>query len=479
MRGLRKYLAIIFILLVYPMAHFIAGHFIVGDDNSAYQFVPEDSDVVIEINTRNFMREVIYQKVFNEDYFNEKLFPPDKLPDERPDINIGIDFFSKIILFREIWSEEKIWIAVVPYNDRTLVGNFMEGLPNEPAVAFNDKFAFVQLNRTSQKDALIAHLQDVSAGKVKSFATRVDLSKAFDPSKEVNVYMINQSSDDQSKLIEGYLNFDFLKDEIRIDGEFIPVSGLETEPAIAYQANDRVAVCLRSSLDLFNSIYWFTNEKIDSVPRYNQVALDYTGINIFLCDPALGYDFPFKTYPDVQLQFDITEPWEWDRFISRLENSGQIKVDTSGHLIATRQGTFFQYELTGQHFKLMRGINALFPSDENRTYFSLRADLEALLENCKFQIDEANPPPAALQTFGLLAASEMIGELKAMATMASFEFTMSMNEDLKLIAEGHGKMKNPEGHSLIESIVFGMMARDFGTAYLSKPLEASENKTPF
>ena len=100
---------------------------------------------------------------------------------------------------------------------------------------------------------------------------------------------------------------DFHKDHIDIDGEFNTASNFDQTPAISYSIDNDKAFSLRSSLNIFKSIWWFSDEKIENVPQYNQMALDYDGVNFFLVNRNWGYPFPFKTFPEVQLKFDISK----------------------------------------------------------------------------------------------------------------------------------------------------------------------------
>jgi hypothetical protein len=483
MRGLRKYLAILFILTVYPMVHIIASSFIVLDDNSIYKYVPEDSDLVVEINCRNFVQEILYQKVYNEEYFNNKLFPPDQPPAERPDFNIGIDPFSKIVLFREVWSEQQIWIAVIPCEDQNLLKAFIAKQHADAKVIFNEDFAFVQLMEAQDQEKLDAHLKEIAEGKMKSFANRVNLAEAFDPSKEINIYLVHESLNDESRIIEGYLNMDFLADEIKVDGKFIPVSGFESYPSIAYAINDSAAISIRSSLDVLNTIYWFTEEKIDRIPKYTQLAIDHSGINFFHTSLEFGYDYPIKSYPDVQIHFDFSDPEPWRNLLEHVRTEHNVTVDSVGHLIATSQGTFFQYEFSDNHFRLMRGVKQLPAEAPGNVYFAMHADMEALLDNCIFQIDEENPPVDIIdqkrRELGVLASTVVIEELKLIATMSTFDFTLTLDKNSELIAEGHGIMKEKNGHSVIESMTFGTTAALFIKNNLIAVEDVHENTEPF
>jgi hypothetical protein len=120
MRKLKKYLAVAVLLLALPISAFIATKFVLESDKSIYKFIPEESDIVIEINTRNFISEVAYQRIYQEGYFHEKIVREEY---EEPVADFGLDIFSSIIIFRERWSEKSMWMALVGYTDQGLVSS--------------------------------------------------------------------------------------------------------------------------------------------------------------------------------------------------------------------------------------------------------------------------------------------------------------------------------------------------------------------
>ncbi len=77
---------------------FIANYFVLKSNPDIYKIIPQDADIIIEINTKNFIKEIAYQRVYNEDYFLEKIptTGEETILEEAP-VNTGIDFFSQII----------------------------------------------------------------------------------------------------------------------------------------------------------------------------------------------------------------------------------------------------------------------------------------------------------------------------------------------------------------------------------------------
>src|SRR5690606_22513929 len=107
MRLVKKYAAILFLLSIFPMAWVAGRSFITEPESTIYNFIPQESDIVIEVNNVNFISEFVYQRIYHEDYVMEKI------NFEEVDIETGIDFFSRVVLFREQFANENLWVAIV------------------------------------------------------------------------------------------------------------------------------------------------------------------------------------------------------------------------------------------------------------------------------------------------------------------------------------------------------------------------------
>ena len=450
MQWVKKYISIAILLSVFPIAWFVGRAFITETDLSIYEHIPQESDIVIEVNNTNFISEVLYQRVFNEEYVLEKI----EFEDVDVDIEPGIDFFSRTILFRETWAKEPVWIAIMAYTDKEDFKQYMKSKVRESHIAFGDKYAVVQLTASSEQEALDEHLQKIANKTVKPFTARVNLRKFFRPDQEINCYIIPPSTDVDNQLIDGHLSFDFMKDHIEVAGDFTPVSGVEKTPGIKYALNEDKAFSLRSSLNIFNSVYWFNNERIDNLPQYTQMAVDYDGSNIFLVDHKWGYTFPFKTLPEVQIRFDIQKPQVWNNFLDTLIAQERVRVDTTVGGLVTEQGAFFQYRLTDDVFELSRGKVDLEHAEPSDVCFDFQMQIAPMLDRTKFAIDEENPPSDLEQTIGMSLAREMISDLHVFDNVEQIRFQLKKDGDSNIKAEGTVQMRDRDGQSVIESLFF-------------------------
>lgn len=465
MEALKKYAALLFLLITLPIARFAANNLMLEASNDIYAFIPQESDFVVEINMRNFASEMAYQRIFREDYFMEKVYPPS---DDEPESKLqktGIDPFGKVVLFREQWANETIWIALIKYTDEAELKAFMNEQSSDCRYEFSDGYAIVQLTPSSQQDKVDEHLEKIRKKEVKRFTERVNLSEIFNPKKEVNCYIIPKTTP-QNKLLDGYLAFDFLGDHIAVEGSFTPIPEFGELSSVAYTVDDSKAFSMRSSLNVFNSIYWFNEEKIDNVPEYKQMAFDYDGVTLKMVHKSAGFSMPFKSYPQVSIHFDLLESEIWQGFVDSLEIKNHIRIDTANNRFVTPEGAHFNYTLTDQIFRIKQDSFSLTVSDAEKLYFDLHMVTDQMIDNTIIEVDEENPPGKTEQQLGMMAARGMMGEIKKLATMEYIDFQLTGGEDNIIKANGRIEMKDKEGHSVIESLSFGAAVFNFLKSYL-------------
>ncbi|NOQ74153.1 MAG: hypothetical protein GQ574_19250 [Crocinitomix sp.] len=465
MHHLKKYGAILILLLAFPIARFIANNLVLEASTDIYAYIPQESDFIIEINTKNFIAEIGYHRLFEETYFMDKVYPTEE--DEKPEekyVDSGIDFFSKVILFREQWADESIWLALVKYKNIDQVKKyFLEYMP-DARFEYDNEYMVIQMSPSSNQENLDEHLKKISTKEIKGFTERVNLTEVFSPDKEVNCYIIPKITA-HNQLIEGSLSFDFLDDHIAIEGSFTPVPGFNETTPIAYAVNEDKAFSMRSSLNLFHSIYWFKDEKIKNLPEYSQLALDYDGAEMLLVHRNQGYTTPFISYPDADLHFDIINQNLWDNFFDSLQVIDGIKIDTIEHKITTIEGASIHYVRGEKLFEMTQnGVN-LSPSEEAKLYFDLQLKLDPMLDNVVFKVDTENPPSALEQTFGIAIGYNMVENIRDFAKMESIVFQIIGTDDDLVKASGRIEMKEKNGHSMVESLSFGQGALLFLTDY--------------
>ena len=470
MQKVKKYLAVTVLLLALPIAAFIGTHFVLESNKSIYDFIPQESDVVIEINTRNFVSEIMYRRIYHEGYFHEKIVREEHAD---PIKDVGFDLFSSVVIFREQWAERNMWMALIGYTDETKFTAFLrEELP-DVHFCFGDDYVLVQLTPYPEQEKVDEHMKNIMTGSVKSFRERVDLTELFDRNKEINCYITPQNDDRGNQLLNGNISLDFLGDQISVEGEFTPVSGFSDNEPVAYAVNKEAPFSLRSSLNILRSIYWFSEDNIKGIPQYSQMAFDYHGMNLFMVHKELGYEFPFKQFPDMQLHFDIVDYSNWKTYFNQLQDDKIFKVDTVTNILSTSMGTYFIYNFNDKEFELMRSDMTLAPNEDKNLYFAFHMTVAPLIDNIKMAFDEENPPPTETQAEKIEASATMgvvelmLEELRVLDNFKDIDFELRLEDETNMVASGTINMEHKGGHSIIESMAFGNAAVLFITNYLS------------
>ena len=465
---IKKYAAILFLLLTFPLIQFFAGRFMLEADNNLYSYIPQESDFVVEINTRNFIRELAYQRIFNETYFKERIYPAEEGEEEAPAEKIknpGFDLFSKVILFREQWANETVWIGLISYNDADKMGHFFEQNAPDVNLVFGDGVAILQLTPSTDQAQLDQHLEKIKKKEIKRFTERVNLTAIFDAEKEINCFIIPKTTEN-NQLIDGYLSFDFSKDHIAIDGTFSPVSGFKESTApIAYAINEEKALSLRSSLNLLNSIYWFSEERLDNIPDYDQIAFDYDGVECRLIHRTAGYVNSLKGIPDINIHFDIENSNDWFTYFDSLRNNERVIIDTINHTLIMPEGGFMCYELDEHTFRLQQKPFTLVTANDPNLYFDLNISTDPLINNTVITVDEHNPPSDIMQMGGSLVAHQMIEQIQPLANMDHIRFQLIGGESEEIKAIGRIDMREKEGSAIVESLFLGNTALHFLIAH--------------
>lgn len=458
MLKIRKYIALFLVFLPLLLFRFIANNFIIENGTEIYKHVPAEADVIIEVNTRNFIKEIAFQRFFNEKYFMDKIEPQDVEPLEVK--QNGINFFNSMVIFRETWATEKVWAIVVAYlNEEDLQRFADENFPENSIHFSDDGYAIIQLSSSENYDAVDDHFKSLAEGSIKPIIERVDLEEKFNGEKEINFYFSPATTNPNNQIIDGVIALDFLGDYIDISGYFTPISGFNENKTIAYSPNNDAAFQIRSALNLFHSVYWFGNQKIENLPQYSQLAFDYNGMELLLCDyKALGLEVPFRSIPDMQIHVDLLKPDEWKNYMDTLSNSSNFIVDTTTHTLKTKQGAELSYVLNNAYFELSNGKIDFSPATEDSLYLYMSLDAEALFDNTLCSVDAEHPPKSQFEeAAGKAIADNMIDEIHEVSMFSTMEFMVTKRDQI-LGANGRINMKNTGGQSMIECLYIGTAA---------------------
>ncbi|WP_027420938.1 hypothetical protein [Crocinitomix catalasitica] len=455
MQYLKKYAAIFVLLSTFLVVRFVAESFILESDDEMYSYIPQDADIVVEINTPNFIGELMNQRVFNEEYFFTRISPSDSDKDfSEAYSNAGINIFSKIVLFREAWALQNIWIGIFEFENKSKFENFLEEYLPESTVVFGKSHAIVQITPITNTDLNIdAHLEGLKNQTLKNIIDRIDIASNFKSENEINFY-VSPKVNERNPIDEGFFALNFLKDEILLTGTLTKAANSYNFPFINYNINNNAAFSLRSSLNTSNGLNFFNSENTDVLPAYNQLAVDYDGIQIDLCDRSNG--LPFKCYPSLQVQIDINDQLIWENYINDLQIRKLVLLDPENRTINTAIGAELNYLLNAKELRLSSlSIDSTFvKSDSNKTYIALNINVENLVKKTSFGVDQENPPSKLESTFGLAFANDMLSTIYKTTNISRINFVMKEKDDLIIDAIGRISMTNTTGNSILESLYF-------------------------
>jgi hypothetical protein len=449
MKKIFKILIVVYFALVFPILFYIADFFILDANPKIYSLIPQDADIVIEINTKNFIQEVAYQRIFNESYFLKRL-PKDSEENlvESDNLDFGLNPFSQIIVFRENWADKNIWYGIVAIKNKSKFESFIKDKGYQFNIEYADNYAIILFSNQKNSD-IITHQQKMAQYKLKSFDSKIDLSEVFNTNNELNVYLAPKNSKD---IIDGYLHFNFEKDRVTTNGTFTPVGKTEDIPFINYELNNNKALSLRSSLNLFNSVYLFNkNISLKNLPKYTQLCIDFDGTTL----KTSHSDIPIVAYPELNIQFDIIDSLNWRNYLINLNDNNTFIVDSVNHqlIINTESQSFLNYDLTPHFFKIYQHQNNFNKKSINNTYFSLNIHPNSILEKTMFEKDSLNPP-TFVDGIKIGIIESLMDDMNFWNDIDYINFTITADStSTDFISHGNIIYLEKEGHSIIESIV--------------------------
>lgn len=454
MKKVFKILAVIYFAIAFPLLFVIIDLFVLKPNPEIYQYIPQEADIVIEINSKNFIRELAYQRIYNEDYFLDKTVTEDEntIIGDAP-LNTGIDFFSQLIIFREKWSDEDVWFGVVKLKSQIDFNTYLKENELDFHTAFSDHYCIIQLTPSLNQDIISTHLGNIATKKVKSFDSKTDLSAVFNSENEMNIYIAPKNS---KHILDGYLYLNFLQDKIEVKGNFNAISQNEDIPYISYEDDLSQAFSLRSSLNLFNSVYIFNDKKLENLPDYSQLCLDFNGVTMLTSNDEI----PLTAYPKINLKFDILNATIWQDYLTEINQSNEIKVDSTQKTIRldAEAKSAIQYKLNDQEFSLYQSYVDFKTTESSTDYFSLKITPSLFLEHIDFVKDTLNPPGLVAQLkIGII--QNLMEDMDYFEAIERVDFSICDDENkTDFISKGTILFKEKNGNSMVESIV---IAQDF------------------
>jgi hypothetical protein len=447
MKKVIKFGLILYFLLVFPILFVAADFFILTSNPKIYNYIPQDADIIIEVNSKNFIKEVAFQRIYNEDYFLSKLPPTDEesLLDDQS-VNTGIDFFSQIIIFRENWAQEKIWYAVLKVSNETTFNNYLISNNLNLNSESSGGYLVLQLTKSDNQEVVNDHLKNIAQNKIKSFDAKIDLSEKFNTDNEVNIYLSPQNS---SQIIDGYLFLNFDSDKIQINGTITPIGNSDNKTYITHNTNKEKALSLRSSLNLFNSVYIFNDQILENIPNYNQLSLDFDGSKLITSNATN----PIKAEPNINLKFEYNDSVIWSKYFTEYTSNENITLTDQKISMHGDVRSEINYELNPNSFKLFQDDSIFDTSDNSDTYFDLNINPNLFLKNTVFVEDSLNPPNL-LSSIKINIIESLFEEMNYWESIDHISFNITdQPKSIDYLSYGEITFTDANGHSIIESIV--------------------------
>ena len=446
MKPLIKHISFIFFLLCFVFILILGSKLLLKPTQKIYAFIPEDSEIVIEINLQNFVKEIAFQKVFNTQNEELALLEEISADEIKKLLNSGIDVNSKAILFCEKWTDNYIWYAVLTIDNKNKFSDFAAEKELENEVHYVNNYALIQLNHHVNQEMVSAHIQDILQQKVKSILSSDKITHDFNDENEINAYINIENS---THFNEGCISLNFMKNKIDLSGFFHPKASNEQLNTIEYESDKNLAFSLVTTLNLLNFFDFIHDGNKKKTPNYNQLALNFDGTILKTTNNAI----PVDIYPDLNLSIGIDNRKSWEDYLIELSNEESITMKADSMVFDLQAKIFFQFLLSEQSFDLFQSQKKFKQQPINNYYLSLFAQPSKFIDKTFFQKDEMNPPKiiANMKINVIKTILDDFQYLKNIDTLSFDIFKENENEDF--ISKGSIVFKSQNSHSIISSLL--------------------------
>ena len=457
MSKLKKSLIFLYLALAFILLSNVATKVIVNPNYNVFKYVPLESDLIIEINAPNFINEFGYQKVFKSNYFDEKN-PIDETSESPYEIikTCGINLFSKFIVFRENWSNEPVWFVLISIDNEANFKTFCTEFIEHKTLTFFKGFALIQLNASSAQNKVDEHIQNIADNKVKSIQSKSIVQENFLNENEINIYLKSSKSD---FITDGFLNINFYNNKIGILGHFTPVGNEIPIKPINYAHSSEKAFSLRSSLNLFQTLYLFKDTKLEALPDYDQLLFDYDGATLL----TINENIPIHTYPKLNLNLVINDRETWMEYLYKLVDEEKIQLKNDTFIITTSGKGYMKYKMDDESFSLFQDEPKFKKNEDPTLFLSLSIIPSMLLDKTFFKKDEKNPPKM-FANMKISVIQSLLESFQYLKEVEKINFNIKRNNSQSdYISEGEVVYTTQDGHSMIESFVlFSKFVDTFG-----------------
>ena len=456
MNRLKKHFLFIYLVISIVVISILADKFVLTSSSKIYQFIPAESDIVIEVNSVNFVKEVTRQWIYQPDHFDKENleFETEDLVQKIEDI--GIDPFSKVLVFNERWANESLWFGVVKVENESDFSIYVaENFPHA-IINYGTSVAIVQMSQSNNQEEVSKHIDNILAGKVSSIADNPLVKRDFSDQNELNIFLKSVKSD---YVTDGYLSVNFNDTQIDIEGFFHPIGDTEVEP-VDYAMTPGIGVSLRSSLNLLNTIYLFNNTKLEHLPDYKQLAFDYDGVNLLTNNDVI----PVTSFPNINLSLDIDDEEVWRNYLEASIEDESLIIAGDTMMINSEVKAKVRFKVDQNKFELYQNPKTfVLEENDHNNYFNLIVHPAEIVKKMTFKKDEDNPPKIIASQIIKIVKS-VLDDFSYLSEIDEINFRIDKDEDTEnYVSTGHIIYHNRNSHSTIQSYyLFKNFVRTFG-----------------
>jgi len=444
MGKISKHLIFLYLTLIFILILNMASKVVLNQNFSIFDHVPSESDLVLEVNTKNLFKEVIYQKIYN----SVKIETDEYEEEYNTFQNSGINFFSKLVVFREHWANEPVWFMLISIDNQKKFETFSKDFMQYNTVTFFKNYALLQLNAVNDsiQNQVDSHIENIKNRKVKSARSKPMIADNFSNDNEINIYLKMSKSE---FITDGYFNINFFIDHIKVLGQFTPVAKSTPVLAIKHSLKPDKAFSLRSSLNLFNTLYLFNDVKLEKLPDYSHLSFDYDGATLL----TVNEEIPIHTYPNLSLNLGINNPDEWQKYLDRMVKVRKLQINGDTLMIDSGTKTFMKYNISNDAFNLLQEPINYDNNTDSTLFFNLSVQPSKLIAKTFFKKDEKNPPKMfANLKIGVIQS--IIEDFNYLNAIQSIDFSITrINSESDYKSEGQVIYKAENSHSIVESFI--------------------------
>lgn len=442
-----KYSLLFYFSILFLIVYFIADFTILNSNPKIYNYVPQDADQVIEVNTKEFIKKIGFEFFYNADYIlpyiQSNVDRKSGVLEKAKSNQFGIDFTSKIIVYSEHWEDEVVWYCVLGVED---VNDFsMFAKQTDEIIHFEvvNDYVICLLSKPSKLDKVITHMVEISQQNIKSIDSKLDLSELFNDHNEINYYVTSKNN---RYITGGVGQLLFNKNKIVFDGEFSTVGTYTSIAGNSELVNLDNVVSLRTTMSMF-----------DESVAVDAINVDYKS-TVFETSNSL---IPMHVAPQLNVLITSDKTNYWYGLVDLIGQKKGVKIDSIKNEIyyLNQLSMSLGYDVTDERLVFSNDsmrvelptLNAV-----ERKVFELNMNPNYFSQDIMF-VESLTNPPTMVANLKLNVFNSVMEELFTINKIENVYCTADYTVDkTKLLAKGEIKFNEKAGHSIVESLFMGV-----------------------